>query len=165
MFKYKEENLTTIKDILIKTYNDSTISNSVIEIEEEEEEILDHNFDFNVYKDLQTYEEKMRYIILYDEFYITDILQLKKVFFDDFNNSIEDDSVNALSALIILLNYECMKDNRYFIQIKKFLNKNIPTNNNIMKNIAKLMLHYDFQLPDEYLLSLINELNEMKKKN
>lgn len=63
MLKYNEEYLNTFKAFLIKTYNDNAISDYDIEIKEE---IIDHKIDFNVYKDLHTYEEKIRYIILYD---------------------------------------------------------------------------------------------------
>lgn len=162
MLTYKEDDLVTFKDSLIKTYNNTSLPD--VDIENEEEEILDHNFDFAIYNNFDTYEEKMRYIILNDQFKFTDIMQLKKVFINDFKNSIEEDTVNALKALTILLNYDIMKDTQFFIVIQIYLNQTIPTNNKVMKNIAKLIFHYHFQLPNEYLLALIDEMDDMNFK-
>lgn len=75
MLKYKEKDLATFRDSLIKTCNNTSLS----DIENEEEEILDHYFNFAIYNDFEIYEEKMRNFILNNQFHFTDIMQLSLI--------------------------------------------------------------------------------------
>ncbi|KAK8870168.1 hypothetical protein M9Y10_008045 [Tritrichomonas musculus] len=124
-------------------------------------DIDDFSFDIDVYNGLKTIGEKMRYITLYDQIPKTSLIELQKVFIDQFKDGIQNDPYCSLEALIKLLKYECFQEKDYHDICNNFLIHCIPTDAYILKSISKLILYFNFDVSYEFLISLINKLVEL----
>ncbi|KAK8891177.1 hypothetical protein M9Y10_028383 [Tritrichomonas musculus] len=128
-----------------------------------------YDFNYNIYKNLQQYGEKMRYIYTYHEIAKDDIIKLNYTFEEDTKNGITDDPRNTLKAILFLIN------NNPDIQINEAISKIIVdffqddiyvddcidyVFNYLVKNPEKI----SNQIRDSIIKNTMNKLYEMDPK-
>lgn len=100
---YKQQEIQRIIDILIQKSNMDLVMEP--EFVDDDSEIID-DFDFDLYKILQTPIERMRYFVLYDLKDKNDINIIIEQLFNDINSCLHCDHYLLLKTLLKLFQYD-----------------------------------------------------------
>lgn len=115
--------------------------------ENEDNENIYHDFDFQLYKSLIKYGEKMRFICIYNSLTDDDLRKISCTIDHDILNGIIDDPKYTLRAIIVLLKYNVN------IQINSIISQKIIElfqQDELIKECTNLVFNFLFKDPKYY---------------